>query len=180
MLVVDGAETIEDTNKRLERYNNIPITFTIQHRQGVFGNAALKLAMSGSLAGGIIVTGMGLGWLPLGVGAGIWALGTVLKSREQNRYDTLWKNAQRVGVRDDTPARTALQAARQRVLLSNLPSLAILELITQIDALEENSSHSPQQTIDLANQIHFESGSIDTALKKSIQKTEDLVKSSIQ
>lgn len=180
MLVIDGANSTEDVNKRVEHYSNIPITFTTQHRQGVLGHATVTLGLSGSLVGGIVLTSLGMGWIPLGIGAGIWAVGTVLKSRLQNQSDVLWKNTQRIGVQDNSPAIMALQAARRRVLLSDLPSLAIADLIKQIDALEENGAHSPQQTVDLANQIHVKSGNIDTALKKSIQKTEDLVKSSIQ
>ena len=180
MLVIDGAESTDAVNKRLEQYGNIPITLTTQHKQGIMGLTPVTLGLSGSLAGGILLTSLGMGWIPLGIGAGVWAIGTVLKSRQQTQYAGLWKNAQRVGVQDNTPTSQALQAARRRVLLSELPSLAIADLIKQIDALEKNSAQSPQQTIDLANQIHMESGNIDTALKKSIQKTEDLVKSSIQ
>ena len=179
-LVVDGGDTIKAAEKILKGYTNIPITFVIQNKQGVLGHTGVRLGLSGSLAGGILMTSLGLGWIPLGIGAGIWALGKTFQSRQQNQYAEMWKNAQRIGVQDDNPSSKALQAARKRVLSSNLPSLAIADLIKQIDALEENSIHSPQQTIDLANQIHVESGNIDTALKKSIQKTEDLVKSSIQ
>ena len=180
LLVVDGGDTIETAEKELKRYTNIPITFVIHDKQGLLGHTGVKLGLSGSLVGGILLTSLGLGWIPLGIGAGIWALGKTFQSRQQNQYAEMWKNAQRIGVQDDNPTSKALQAARKRVLSSDLPSLALADLIKQIDALEENSIHSPQQTVDLANQIHVESGNIDTALKKSIQKTEDLVKSSIQ
>ena len=138
------------------------------------------MGMMGSMLGGLALTVLGLGWIPLGIGTGIWAMGTVLQSREQTHNAKMWKESQKVGVQGNSEVSEALQQARKRVLTSDLPSLAIKDLITQIDALDDNAQQSPQQTIDMANQFHVISGNIDSKLKKSIQQTEDLVNSSIQ
>ena len=179
-MILGGAKTYSLAQEEVERYTNVPITLGIREKRGAFGHQSIRLGMVGSMLGGLAMTVFGLGWIPVGIGASIWTVGTVLQSREQTQNAKLWKESQKVGVHDGSAVSEALQHARKRVLTSNLPSLAIRDLIGQIDSLEDNAHQSPQQTIDMANQIHASSGKIDAALKKSIQQTEDLVNSSIQ
>ena len=179
-LILGGAKTQLLAQTELERYSNVPITLGIREKRGPFGHQGIRMSLVGSMLGGLALTAFGLGWIPLGIGTGIWAMGTVLQSRAKTQNTKLWKESQRVGVQNNSAVSNALQQARKRVLTSDLPSLAIQDLIAQIDALDDMAHQSPQQTIDMANQIHVESGNIASALKKSIQQTEDLVKSSIQ
>ena len=179
-LILGGAQTQSLARTEMERYANIPITLAIREKRGILGHQGIRMSMMGSMLGGLALTVFGLGWIPLGIGTGIWAMGTMLQSREQTHNAKLWKESQRVGVQTNSTVSEALQQARKRVLTSDLPSLAIADLMVQIDTLDDNAHQSPQQTIDMANQIHAQSGNIDLALKKSIQQTEDLVNSSIQ
>ena len=179
-LILGGAETVSLATKEMERYTNVPITLTIQEKSGPFGHQVIRIGLTGSILGGLALTVFGLGWLPLGIGTGIWAMGNILQSRQQTHNANLWKSSQRVGVQNTSAVDAALQSARKRVLTSDLPSLAVRDFIKQIDSLDENSPQSPQQTIDMANQIYIQSKNIDSGLKKSIRQTEDLVNSSIQ
>ena len=73
--------------------------------------------------------------------------GTVYFNRAKTQNTNLWKASQRRRVKTHLQF-NALQQARKRVLTSDLPSLAIQDLIAQIDA-DENAHQSPQQTIDI-------------------------------
>ena len=179
-LIIDGANTLEAAQSKLKRYENLPITISILDKRGIFSHMGVRHGFTAAVFGGLLLTGLGFGFLPVAIGAGVWSIGRILQTRQIGIQDQLWKAAQQVGLKQDTDVMMALQAARNRVLLSDLPSLAIAELLKEIDRLDDMATTAPQQAIDLANQVHAKSGNIDTAIKKSLQQTEDLVKSSIQ
>ena len=130
-LILGGAETQQLAQTQMERYANVPITLGIREKRGAFGHQGIRMGMMGSMLGGLALTVLGLGWIPLGIGTGIWAKGTVLQSREQTHNAQMWKDLKRLVSK---AARGLCYYSRpKRVLTSDLPSLAIKDLITQID-----------------------------------------------
>jgi|GEM_PF-4224238 len=177
---IDGAQTYQEADEKRKSYSNVPITLDIQPSTGPLGNSALGYGMHIGLLGSIGLSIVGFGWIPVALGTGIWLSGQLWKTSHKSTQHKNWKKSQRVGVAQYRELTEALQSARRRILLSDMPELAIRDMISQVDTLEESGSANPQLTIDTVNQMVNIGGTVSNALKKSIQETEDLVKSSLQ
>ena len=177
---IDGAKTHQEAEELLRRYSNVPITLSIQPSTGPLGTSGLSYGLHIGLLSGLGLTVAGLGWIPLALGTGLWLSGQFWKSSHKSTQHNRWKESQQVGVTQQRELTEALQGARRRILLSDMPELAIRDMMTQLDMLEESASTNPQMAIDTANQMVNTGGTLSNALKKSMQDTEDLVKSSLQ
>ncbi len=179
-LAVDGGVSLEEANRKQSRYQNVPVTLSVEPAGGVLARPTVSMGLTGALLGGIGLTVAGLGWIPLMVGGGAWLLGTITRAQHRGQRRQQWKNANQVGIKNSDSAMQALQAARRRVLLSELPTLAIQDFIQQIDELEVHATQNPDMVANSAAQIFIEEGELHTAVKKSLQQTESFVKSTFE
>ena len=177
---VDGGSSIEEANRKKSLYQNVPITLSVEPVGGVLANPTVSIGLTGALLGGLGMTLSGFGWIPLVVGGGTWLMGWVARSQHRGQRQQQWKTAHQVGITSANRALLELQAARRRVLLSELPALAIQDFITQIDELEKHSAQNPDMVIDSAQRILVEQGELHTQVKKSLQQTESFVKDTFE
>ena len=180
MVAIDGADSLIEAQRKKEQYTNVPCTIEIQSVNGILGTSTVTYGLHASLLAGIGLSMFGLGWFPVAIGGIVWASGQWIKGQIRHRHNQQWRRQQQVGVQSTNRFYPATQAARKRILSSELPAVAIQEMMSQLDELEANHANTPQLIIDTANQMFSETSTLSNSVKKSLHDTETIVKKSIE
>ena len=174
---IAGSDSQQELQRLQESFHSIAVTLQVEDSRGFFGKPIIRWTKNIAILSGTGLWFGGFGVVPLVACSIGWVILSHLSTQQHVSIQKQWKLARSVGQQTQNKRTLALQRARKRILSSNEPKLAVLDLLTQVDELDENTSLPEQIVIDTANKIYPHTAFLDTTLSKRVDESNALLAS---